>query len=331
MQIVFIVIFALIFIFNILCIFIFRKYNCDFIRQIDNKTLSIRFVLGFASKCTDLVQSLSIIRKSRAYENTKQRLSALNINAPADKNVYIHHLKLASYIITIVLISSFIGIAYTASQLGTSNALITELSRPSSGEGSQNISLITDSEAYSGTIEINIDEKEYSFDEVMDIFSSYRADFDTYVLGDNASFLHVTSPLNLPSTWGDENIRISWYISDVDIVDFSGNIISDNLSEDGSSVEIIATLTLGDISADICYQVKVFPTLPTDRDLLTSYVNDYINSDSNRSDDTISLPSEYNGQAVSFFEENEVYPSMDFSARHCFSAYSDCSHRKAEH
>ena len=96
-----------------------------------------------------------------------------------------------------------------------------------------------------------------TFDEAMNIFSSYRAEFDSHVLGDNSSFLHVTNTLNMPSTWGDENISVSWNISNPDIIDYTGKLQAENIPDDGIVLEVVATLTLDETSADICYQLKV--------------------------------------------------------------------------
>lgn len=331
MQTAFTIIFAVIFSATLLGIFIFKKYKEDFLDKLekkDKKALSLQFILGFSAWCVDLCYRLPFIRKFSSYEKKKQLLSALNTDISGEKSVYLHHIRLCSYIITIVLISSFLGIVYTASLSTHKDMNLTSITRPLTGEGTKDLSLMIDSETYSGTIDITVHEKEYSFDEAMDIFNKHRAQFDSYVLGDNTSFLYITSPLNLPSGWGDENISVTWNISNTDIIDYSGNIKTENLTTEGSPLEIIATLTLSDISADICYEVVVYPSDESPAASIKSYLEDYINSKDNVTAKTVLLPSEYNGQPILFYEEKEVYPSMDFYPCHYTSVCADYTFRK---
>lgn len=321
---IFIIIFAAVFILLLICIFVFRKHKQNFISQIDKETLSLRFVLGFSAWCADLYRRLPFAGKSPKYEKKKQLLSALTPDTSAEKNMYLHHIKLASYFIAIALICSFLGLVYTVSLSTHEKETITNITRPITGEGSQNISLITDSETFSGRLELTVDEKKYTFDEAMDIFSHYRAEFDNYVLGDNTSFLYITTPINLPSSWGDENISVTWDISNPDIIDYSGNINTEALTEEGSALEIIASLTLTDITADICYELVVYPPDEASDEAFKAYINEYINSAENITRSDVTLPSEYNGQAIVFYEDREVYPSVDI---HCWArAFADSYH-----
>lgn len=322
MQITFIIIFSFIFLATFICIVIFRHYKDDYVKNLDKKIFSLRIVLGFSTACTDLLHSLPFFRNTRAYSKEKKLLSSINLSSSPEKNLYEHHIRLLSYIICVVVICSFLGLAYTITLTSTNREDISDITRPAAGEGNQNMTLIADSEMYSGTIDISIDEEKYSFEEAMEIFSSCRADFDSTVLGDNVSFLHVTSPLTFPSSWGEEGISVSWYISDTDIIDYSGSLIKENISDTGSSMEIIATLSLGDFSADICYQLKVYPPEASAKASIISYINDYINSDHNLTETMVELPDNINGQAISFFQEKTVYPSLDFYSHNINNFYS---------
>lgn len=302
---------------------IFRNYKSDYIKALDKKEFSLRFILGLAAACTDIFHKIPFLKKTNAYSKERQLLSSINVGISTDKSQYNYHLRIITYSICIIFICCFLGFAYSITISDKKEDSIANITRPSAGEGDQTISLITDNDIYSGSIDFTIKEEEYSFDEVMDIFSSHRTDFDRTVLGENISFLHIDSPLTLPSTFGDEGITVSWYISDTHILDYTGTLIAENISRDGSSLELIATFTLGDFSADICYQLKVYPPKLSAKDALTLWVNDYINSDSNSTDSIVELPKSINGYSISFFKEKTVYPSMDFciTIPHFFNFY----------
>lgn len=313
MQPAFIIIFALIFLSTVLCVFIFREYKRDYLKTIDSQRLSLRFVLGFSALCTDMLHRLDFIKRTGVYNKSKKRLAALNTGESPEKSIYIHHLQLISYTVVVVLVVSFLGLAYTATLSDADKSSVLNVTRPDNGDGSQSISLVTDSELYSGPIDITIEDRKYTFDEAMEIFSAVRADFDAYVLNENISFLQVDSALRLPSSWGDDNISVSWYISSPDIIDYTGSINEENVVSTGVSLEIIATMTLNEISADICYQLTVFPPKVTGKEKIISYLNKYINSDKNSTKDVVSLPDNILGFDISYSTDAEVYPPWIFA------------------
>lgn len=222
-----------------------------------------------------------------------------------------YHLKLASLILVFTMASSFLGMICAIYAQLSERTPVTTLIRPDADESGSTISLIADSEIFSGPIDIPIDAREYTFDEAMSIFSSYRDELDKFVLGDNESFLKVRTPLNFPSSIGNEHIAISWHIDRPDIINYSGQPISENISPDGSETEIIATLSLGNNTAEICYSIIVYPEQLSTTESLISNLNSLINSPDNISNSSITLPSEVEGKAISFYKEKSVFPSMD--------------------
>lgn len=227
-----------------------------------------------------------------------------------------YHLKLASFLIVFTMSASLLGLISAVYARLSEFAPVTTLTRPDAGESDSTISLIADSEIFSGPIDIPVDAREYTFDEAMSIFRSYRHELDKYVLGDNESFLKVRTPLNFPSSIGKEHIAISWHIEKPDIINYSGQPVSENISPDGSETEIIATLSLGANTAQICYSIVVYPEQPSSTDLLLSNLNSLINSPDNIFDNSVTLPSEIDGKAISFYEEKSVFPSVDIFNYH---------------
>lgn len=232
-----------------------------------------------------------------------------------------YHLKLTSFIIVFTMSASLLGLFFTVNSLLSKRTPVTALTRPDAGESGSTISLIADSEIFSGPIDIPVDAREYTFSEAMSIFRSYRHELDECVLGDNESFLKVRTPLNFPSSIGKEHIAISWHIERPDIINYSGQPVSENISPDGSETEITATLSLGDNTAQICYSVIVYPEQPSSTDLLISNINSLINSPDNISDANVTLPSEIDGKAISFYKEKPVFPSMDIFNYYYFGSF----------
>ena len=221
--------------------------------------------------------------------------------------------KILIYSVCSTMIISLFATGYCVSLFFLKNDKILSISRPNVGEGDSTISMNIDSEIYSGTINIQIQEQQITFEEAIEIFSKYREELDHYVLGNNTSFCEVTTPLNFPSTIGTENITISWYISDPNIIDYTGNILFNNLSSDNSNLEIIATLKLGEHTAEICYDITVKTIPPTPEEQLSKYINSQINNSSLLNKKNIDLPSNMDGITLDFYNSKNSYPPIYFS------------------
>lgn len=220
--------------------------------------------------------------------------------------------KIYLYTICSTLIISGFATIYCISLLFGSDEKILTISRPNIGEGDTTISVNVDSDIYSGTIDLDVQEKTISFEEAIEIFSKYREDLDKFILGDNSSFCEVTDSLNFLSNIGEENIAISWYISNPEIIDYTGAIIYENLLLDSTDVEIIATLKLGEHTADICYSITVVKTTPTAKEELSQYLNNQINDSSLLEKKEIDLPSHINGINLSFYNKTNSLPPIYF-------------------
>ena len=224
-------------------------------------------------------------------------------------------------LLSTVIISIFAGI-YCLNLLFSKDDSIDSLSRPNIGEGDKTISINVDSEIYSGTLDIELQEKKLTFEEALEIFSKYRADLDKSVLGDNTSFLMVTKPLNFPTSIGTENISISWYISNPNIIDYTGDILIENLLTENENVEIIATLKLGEHTAEICYSITVYKTSPSKKDELSSYINTFINDESLINSNQVNLPSKMDNISLNFYSKNSSLPPIFFYYTNNFHTYT---------
>ena len=238
------------------------------------------------------------------------------------KNEFKPKLILFSLLSTIVI--SAIAIIYCVNLIFSEKKAVNILSRPNVGEGDKTVSINVDSEIYSGTIDIEIQEKELTFEEAMDIFSTYRQELDNSLLGENDSFLNITTPLYFLSSIGKENISISWYISKPNIIDYTGNILTDNMTAETEDLEIIATLKLGEHSAEVCYFITVNKIVSTSKEELSSYINKTINDKALLSKSNVNLPTKMNDVNLSFYSEKNSFPPIFFCCFHNNSAYTLC-------
>lgn len=278
-------IFGILFFSCAICTIIFKNYRKDLI--ISRKTVPIPFMAGLSMLIVDTI----FARRKKAI----------------DKTVYWYRVKVTTFILMSFLLCTVAGFVYFISLEVNHPASIFTLTRPDAGEGSSSLTIMTENDAYTGPIDINIDERQYTFDETIDIFNKYREEFDTSVLGDNDSFLHITSPLFFPATIGTEGIAVSWHIENTDIITYDGKL-NESVSEVGVETDITATWTLGDISADICYHIKVFPPKKDAKTKLKDFIESQINSEENLHSSQITLPQKIDGTSIKYSEYSEILP-----------------------
>lgn len=235
--------------------------------------------------------------------------------------------KLILFSLLSTILISIIGIIYCLSINFSKENLINSLTRPNIGEGDKTISVNVDSEIYSGTIDIEIQEKELTFEEAMDIFSKYRQDLDKNILGENSSFLNVTKPLFFPSSIGEEEIAVSWYISKPNIIDYTGNILTDNMESETEDLEIIATLKLNEHTAEICYFITVHKTPLTSKEELSSYITKVINDKNLLNKSEIDLPTKMNNINLNFYDNKDSFPPIFFYYFNSTNPYAFCNTR----
>lgn len=288
MYLGYIIILGTLFISCLLCVIIFRNYHSKHNFKLSKSELPLMFLSGVSMSILDILES----KRSHSF----------------NRLLYCHRLKVISYIIAAFLLCTAVGFAYLVSIEFSQQKGISSLMRPDTGSGERTTTIIADSDMYQGPIDITLDERQYTFEEAMQLFNGYRPSLDETVLGDNASFLMVSSPLYFPSTIGMEQISISWSIEDTNVIDYSGDIVATDIPNQGIETNIIATLTISNISVDICYHIRVLPIEKDSKTLLSDYINNYINSDININKSSITLPKEFNGGTISFFESDSPLP-----------------------
>lgn len=104
------------------------------------------------------------------------------------------------------------------------------------------------------------DNESYNYvKETIAVFEKYREDIELSFLGDNQNLFAITEPLNLITEYGEENIHIRWDFETDGIIDNNGNIIYDNVGNEGFSTLAYAHLSLNDISATLTIPICISP------------------------------------------------------------------------
>ncbi len=275
-----IIIYILILIFLLSFFLATKKYKKEMLRDINKKEHSLSFIYCSAFFLIDIFSKLKCILKPANDLGSNTSLNTRLSQLYAGKDIKLMRYLILSKRICTALLTLFcfisFGLIYSISSPDT-NAPISELERPTNGSISNDYQLIIDNGETKEEIDISISKKLYEYSEALSIFDKYRDEIVTELLNSNSSTENVSSSLNFYTSIGAENIQLSWAPEDSSLIDFNGNLIYENISNDGTSTCVYATLSLDDCTASMMIGLTLFPS----KDILSAkyeiekYINEY--------------------------------------------------------
>lgn len=109
------------------------------------------------------------------------------------------------------------------------------------------------------TIQLEVNEQEYTHEEVQAMFKKVAKKLDEIVLGDNESWDRVETDLNLVTNLEEYPIEIQWESSAYDIVNVNGEIQQKNLKPEGIHVELRGTVSYKEDKMVYLRNAMVYP------------------------------------------------------------------------
>lgn len=265
-------------------------------RKLDKKRHKLKLLYGIAMFVSDRIPKKIIYRNAK----TNNFIRELSVKEDIRKEKYLYVVEKMSISILVIFVSLVFGTLVSVSESGNENKFIKKLDRDSSQIKTYEF-VAENEKGQQETVKIELNKKELSEESIRKLFDSVKESLPKQVLKNNESATYVDSQLDLVTSFGEENILISWEISDSNIVGYDGNI-SENVSENGNDVTLTATMILEDVSDEYAFSIKVFP--PKDKQSLQNQIQSYVN-DNEVYEDEVQLPSEINGEKLKYFYNTE--------------------------
>lgn len=106
---------------------------------------------------------------------------------------------------------------------------------------------------------LNIEEKSYSKDEIYEIFEKVMSALDQEVLGENVSWDYVDHDLSLPGQLPSFPVKIEWDLGNESVMDSDGQLIQNEIPQEGKLVELKAMLSYENEQALYVRNARVYP------------------------------------------------------------------------
>lgn len=202
---------------------------------------------------------------------------------------------------TIVISGSLYGIDYKKSE-----EEILSLKRSDYGEGSikEELEVTVDGEKQEESIEIEVSERQYTDEELQEIFQNSVTELEKSMLGVNTNMDEVRYDLNLINTIPGLPVLVEWEIDRYDVINVFGEINPDNVEEEGTLVELKAYLKYDQDETKEMLHVMTVRVCP--KEVLQEQIYERIaellrqEDESSATEEYLQMPEEIEGQAVTY-------------------------------
>ena len=184
-----------------------------------------------------------------------------------------------------------------------------EIFRNDYGKGSktEEYELTVDGEIKEEAFQFEVKERQYTKEEVKELFEKASEELDQVVLGDNESFDHVDKNLKLVTTLPNYPLQIRWELDSYGIMNIEGELLEENLSEKGTLLGIKGILSYGEESTEYIRFAMVYPVVRTGTDKLRYDIQKAISDleAGTRAEESFTLPEELDGKKLNWGKKTE--------------------------
>lgn len=187
---------------------------------------------------------------------------------------------------------------------------VTELKRNAYGQGSitRTLRVIIDGVEQKEQLEITVDERRYTREEMDVVFNQAIEKLETLILGANESLDQVRSDLDLITEIPGEPVEVSWELDRYDLMNIYGELNAENLQKEteGVLINMKAYLTYTeDESMEVLEEMaaRVYPPEVPAEEKEIADVKGVIVQEENRSkeEEVVLLPTKVDGKSVLLF------------------------------
>ncbi|MCD7745383.1 MAG: type II secretion system F family protein [Lachnospiraceae bacterium] len=254
-----------------------------------------------------LVNWLGLDRPGKGKQDLQQELIALSAGSKsAVTDFYVR--KVASVLAVLVIGAMLTILCLLVYGPNRGQTTLDSLLRPGYGEGDRTeeltVQIEDDDEAQ--TLEVTIQERKYTDEEKQQFLDRALEELDELLLGENESPDAVRTSLVFPESLQDGAVQVDWMKSPYGIIGQDGSIVlADN--EEGTLVEIQATLECDGLEAMYRVSVMVYPPNMTEEEqLLAAIREEVIRADEESSyESELVLPTLAAGKELLWLDESD--------------------------
>ncbi len=282
----------------VVLLLIWKSYKKTLFENLNKKEHPLKFLYPFSARCLDFFRKIFPEKHGTKIETM---LRSLYVKENIGTEKYIYYVRKTSYAVLILLFIGFMGaaICFTNQKIQT----IDQLERNAPGGGLESIPVQVEYDGKTENINLEIEERQYTKEEIREIFDRVSEDIQQEILGENESLDKVNQPLNLISEY--QNVKIYWEIEDLDYVAYNGDILVDNVDNQGKLINLYANLALNEDKRTVLIPILLIPKEPDEKEILMETIRKSIEESNSIYESTVNLPEKINDKKIQFKKVKE--------------------------
>ncbi|MCI5857835.1 MAG: secretion system protein F [Agathobacter sp.] len=176
------------------------------------------------------------------------------------------------------------------------------------GDGSREIDLLVNAdgilEDYSYTL--TVEERNLPEEEAKEYFERAKREIDASFCCEGQNIDHVSRQVNIETAYAQNMVKADWQFSDYFYIDEDGVLADDNLSPQGTLIDVEAELSCGTYRESYCFSFMAYPETLEGEQLLIKQIDTYVNKQQSEEEtDYLTLPDSVGGVKLSWSEKKE--------------------------
>lgn len=193
--------------------------------------------------------------------------------------------------ISIILLGNLLGIGIFIKEKKENN--MEYLERNPYGEGGYEENLLAKTQGKTQEITVYVEEKSYTEKEAKGYIEEAKKVLDKWLKGVEKG----EADFQFPKVLEENPVQISWSTGNPEVLDWEG-IVGENVSEKGESVEIVAVISLGEITDIWKNQIMVYPPKLNEKEKIQKEVQKEAESLSENPSGPLHLPKTLGGEEI---------------------------------
>ena len=190
---------------------------------------------------------------------------------------------------------------------------ITVLARNPPGMGDIEVQLEARTKEGSFPVNIQIQERLYTEDEMEDVFKRGKEWLDSVWLGENISSDRITTNLYLPTYIDELGLTVRWEVENNKWIRPDGTVIEDAILEDSDSIEVCAVVSYGKEKRVYTYEIhREISESAEEKNIENEIVSQLkMLDDINRTEAEIVLPENFQGEQIQWYaKQPALWPKI---------------------
>ncbi|HIT90985.1 MAG TPA: type II secretion system F family protein [Candidatus Merdenecus merdavium] len=264
-----------------------------------------------------LFDKISLKAPSFNWETKKQKLSMLYPMKEAQKSLKEYYCRKLKLTYALILAGTILALIFHINPMV--KGLIVDnsyIKRGEYGTGEEEVELKVqiEEETLSSPIVVEVEERNYTDQEIESMFQESEEILPTIILGDNPSLDEVRENINLVKKIPNTPIQVEWMMESEDLIDYDGSINQEKATQEGEVVKLSAMLSYEKQQKIYEFYICVYAQTMSEEEQMVKEIQDEIATINHhtKEEEHFYLPEKVGDKKLVWIEESQDMSKISF-------------------